>query len=174
LISQAEHAADADCPVTDSHSARHRDGRIDRRGAQGNYQGEGIASGAPILPARALGKCGGYMSDVVEAALWAAGISLPGLPYNANPVRIINLSLGAAATCTPYYQDAFDRLRAAGVVVVAAGGNNGEDSTQVLPAAATACWRLQRATGMANSRPIPQAAATSPLLRPAVKSMPAS
>jgi serine protease len=100
-----------------------------------NYQGEGIASGAPILPARALGKCGGYMSDVVEAALWAAGISLPGLPYNPNPVRIINLSLGAAATCTPYYQDAFDRLRAAGVVVVAAGGNNGEDSTQVLPAA---------------------------------------
>jgi serine protease len=88
-----------------------------------------------LLPARALGKCGGYMSDVIDAALWAAGIALPGLPYNPNPVRIINLSLGAPATCSPYYQDAFDQLRAAGAVVVAAGGNNREDTNQVIPAA---------------------------------------
>jgi serine protease len=101
----------------------------------GHYHVEGVASGIPLLPARAMGKCGGYLSDVLDAALWSAGISVPGVADNQNPVRIINLSLGVSASCGSYYQNAIDQLLAMGVVVVAAGGNSGEDTTRVIPAA---------------------------------------
>jgi serine protease len=137
-ISQAEHDHDpayANCTVANSHWHGTAMAGLIGAARAANYPGEGVASGVPLLPARALGKCGGYMSDVIEAALWAGGISLPGIPYNPNPVRIINMSLGAAATCSAYYQNAFDQLRAAGVVVVAAGGNHREDTNQVIPAA---------------------------------------
>ena len=137
-VTQAEHDNDpayASCTVTDSTwhgtamagviAAAHNDG----------YHLEGVATGAALLPARAIGKCGGYLSDVMDAALWSAGISVPGVPDNQNPVRIVNLSLGAPAGCGTYYQNAVNQLLAKGVVVVAAGGNNNENTMQVIPAA---------------------------------------
>ena len=76
-----------------------------------------------VLPVRVLGKCGGFDSDIIPAMRWAAGLSVPGVPANPNPARVINLSLGGAGPCGPAYQDAIREINQAGVVVVAAAGN---------------------------------------------------
>ena len=41
-----------------------------------------------------LGKCGGYTSDIADAIVWTSGGSVSGVPANANPARVINISLG--------------------------------------------------------------------------------
>ena len=76
-----------------------------------------------VLPVRVLGKCGGFDSDIIPAMRWAAGLSVPGVPANPNPARVINLSLGGAGACGRAYQDAIREINQAGVVVVAAAGN---------------------------------------------------
>ena len=78
-----------------------------------------------VLPVRVLGKCGGYDSDIQDAMRWAAGIAVAGVPANANPAKVINLSLGSTGACNAMYQDVVNQLTAAGVVVVAAAGNDG-------------------------------------------------
>lgn len=77
-----------------------------------------------LLPARVLGKCGGYDSDIQAAMLWAAGLSATPT-INPNPAKVVNLSLGSTAACSQSYTDVVARLNAAGVVVVAAAGNDG-------------------------------------------------
>lgn len=107
----------------------------------------GVDWGAKLLPVRVLGKCGGYLSDIFEAARWAAGLPLcvddggqaiPGCsepPANAHPARVINFSLGAGGGCWAFEQDVIDDLRAAGVAVVAAAGNSASDAIEMTPAA---------------------------------------
>ena len=90
--------------------------------------GTGIAPDVRLLPVRALGKCGGYTSDIVDAMRWAAGIDVPGAPHNNYPARIINLSLGSSGACSSAFQSAVDDVNAAGAIVVAASGNGGFDS----------------------------------------------
>ncbi len=86
----------------------------------------GLGRDVMILPVRVLGKCGGVSSDIQAAMLWSAGLSVPGVPTNPNPAKVLNLSLGSAATtCSQSYQDAVNAVLAAGVVVVAAAGNEG-------------------------------------------------
>jgi serine protease len=77
-----------------------------------------------VIAARALGKCGGYESDIIAAAKWAGGIAVSGVPTNAHPARVINMSLGATGTCSAAYTDALTALRDKGVVVVVAAGND--------------------------------------------------
>ncbi len=77
-----------------------------------------------ILPVRALGKCGGYDSDIIAGMLWAAGLSVPGVPPNPNPARVLNLSLDGDGTCTSAYVDAIARVKAAGAIIVVAAGNS--------------------------------------------------
>ncbi|HUL64431.1 MAG TPA: S8 family serine peptidase [Burkholderiaceae bacterium] len=82
----------------------------------------GIAPNARLLPVRALGKCGGTSSDVHDAILWAAGFAVPNAPANANPARIINLSLGAqSTTCSQTYADAIAAVSGQALVIAAAG-----------------------------------------------------
>jgi len=79
-----------------------------------------------ILPVRALGKCGGYDSDIVAGARWAAGLSVSGAPLNAHPARVVNMSLGGAPGtdgCGPLYPDLISELAAMNVIIVAAAGN---------------------------------------------------
>lgn len=83
----------------------------------------GTAYNVPVIAARALGKCGGYDSDIVAAAQWAGGIAVSGVPTNAHPARVINMSLGSDGACSSVYIDALTALRNKGVVVVAAAGN---------------------------------------------------
>lgn len=87
--------------------------------------GVGMASvgwNVRVLPVRVLGKCGGYDSDIIAGMLWAGGLSSNPVA-NANPARVINMSLGSTGACLASYQDAINRLTAAGVVVVVSAGN---------------------------------------------------
>jgi len=77
-----------------------------------------------VMPVRVLGKCGGYDSDIQAAILWAAGIDVPGVPHNATPARVINMSLGGDGACAQSYVDAIGQANAAGTVVVASAGNS--------------------------------------------------
>ena len=101
-------------------------------GAQTN-NALGIASvghgNVRVLPVRVLGKCGGLDSDIVAGMLWAAGVDVPGVPHNATPARVLNMSLGGSGTCDAAggaqpYVDAMTQITAAGSVVVAAAGNS--------------------------------------------------
>lgn len=94
----------------------------------------GVAFGAKILPLRAVGRCGGFVSDVADAITWAAGLTVAGLPKNPNPARVINLSLGAAGSCDRTTQAAIDRARDLGAVVVVAAGNANTNASSSLPA----------------------------------------
>lgn len=108
------------------------------------HNGRGIAGAAPgvrVQHIRALGRCGGWLSDVTDALRWAVGDSLSGVPDNpsAAQVRVVSLSLGSAPglDCSSgayrYVREAVDRARAAGVLVVAAAGNESSESVS-LPA----------------------------------------
>nr|MCU0925535.1 S8 family peptidase [Hydrogenophaga sp.] len=96
--------------------------------------GLGVAYGARILPVRVLGRCGGFASDILAGARWAAGLAVPGAPANPNPAKVLNLSLGVAGqTCDPTTQSVVDEIRARNVSVVASSGNEGSTSIS-LPA----------------------------------------
>ncbi len=76
-----------------------------------------------VLALRALGKCGGFDSDIIAAMRWAAGLAVPGVAENTTPARVINLSLSAAGACEASYTDAINAVTAKGVLIVAAAGN---------------------------------------------------
>jgi serine protease len=77
-----------------------------------------------ILPVRALGKCGGFDADILEAMRWAGGLHVNGVPDNPYPAKILNLSLGSLGSCGPY-ASVVSELAARGVLVVASAGNEG-------------------------------------------------
>jgi serine protease len=85
----------------------------------------GVTWSAQILPLRALGRCGGYDSDIIQALLWAGGIPVSGVANNTRPAKIINMSLGSSGSCPAAWQDAIDQVIAKGVLVVASAGNEG-------------------------------------------------
>lgn len=72
----------------------------------------GVAWGVWLVPVRVLGKCGGLDSDILAGMRWAAGLSVPGLPVNFNPARVINMSLGAIGGCQPSYRDTINAIAA--------------------------------------------------------------
>ncbi len=72
----------------------------------------GVAYNAKILPARVTGKCGGYTSDIIDAITWASGGAVAGVPANATPARVLNLSLGGKYTCGTSLQSAINAARA--------------------------------------------------------------
>ncbi len=78
-----------------------------------------------ILPVRVLGKCVGYDSDIQAGMQWAAGISVPGVPDNPTPAKVINLSLGGGTGCTTLYQNVVNQILARNVTIVASAGNEG-------------------------------------------------
>jgi serine protease len=94
----------------------------------------GVAYGARVLPVRALGRCGGYTSDIADAIVWAAGGDVAGVPANPTPARVINLSMAALSTCAQTTQRAIDFARSRGAVVVAAAGNHGGETSASAPA----------------------------------------
>ncbi|PNH85252.1 S8 family serine peptidase [Arthrobacter sp. AFG20] len=97
----------------------------------------GIAGTAPeakILPLRVLGPCGGQVSDIADAILWASGAPVNDAPANLHPARVINLSLGGTEACPQTFQDAIDTATARGAVVVAAAGNEMAQASNSTPA----------------------------------------
>ncbi len=92
----------------------------------GSVAGTSLAGAAPsvrIVPVRVLGKCGGVTSDVIDAMRWAAGLSVSGVPANANPAQVLSLSLGGGS-CSTAMQAAVNEIIAANVSIVAANGND--------------------------------------------------
>ena len=89
----------------------------------------GVAPGALILPVRVIGKCGGYISDIVAGMYWAAGLTyspITGVATNiTTKAQILNLSLGASDSCTQTEQDAVTAINQDGHLIVAASGNDG-------------------------------------------------
>ncbi len=94
----------------------------------------GVAPAAKILPMRALGKCGGFLSDIADAITWGSGGTVSGVPANANPAEILNLSLGGGGACSVAFQTAIDGAVARGTTVVVAAGNSGGDAASQQPA----------------------------------------
>jgi serine protease len=90
----------------------------------------GMTWGSWILPVRALGKGGGYDSDIIAGVQWAAGLPVTNpdgspVPSNPYPADIVNLSLGASGSCPSDYETALAQVTQMGVLVVASAGNGG-------------------------------------------------
>ena len=94
----------------------------------------GVAPEARLLPVRALGKCGGTDSDLVDSLRWAAGLPVSGVPANSNPARIINVSLGGEGPCSSRMQGAVDEISANGAIIVVSVGNSNRDASLYSPA----------------------------------------
>ncbi|HET7260338.1 MAG TPA: S8 family peptidase, partial [Casimicrobiaceae bacterium] len=96
----------------------------------------GIDWNAKILPVRVLGRCGGYDSDIVDAMLWAAGLSVPGVPDNPHPAQVLNLSLGGDSSCPSIYPPAIAAAYQHGVTraIIVAAGNSAKDVSTSSPA----------------------------------------
>jgi serine protease len=94
----------------------------------------GMSWGAWILPVRALGKGGGYDSDIIAGIEWAAGLSAVDpdgtpVPVNPYPADIVNLSIGGGTdACTgsdgAAYESALRTVTGLGVLVVISAGNS--------------------------------------------------
>ena len=94
----------------------------------------GVNWAARILPVRVLGRCGGYLSDIVDGMRWAAGLPVAGVPANANPAHVLNMSLGGYGACDLTYQNAINDILAAGKTIVVAAGNANDDAANYRPA----------------------------------------
>ena len=123
----------AGCPVTDSRW--HGTAMAGVIGAIAN-NGSGIAGlnwNSRLLPVRVIGKCGGYESDIADGLRWSVGLSVPGLPVNPNPARLVNMSLASTGLCTSALQAAVTDVTATGVAIIAAAGNNGASAIGFSP-----------------------------------------
>lgn len=94
----------------------------------------GVAHAAKVTPARVLGKCGGYTSDIADAITWTSGGTVAGVPANTNPSRVLNLSLGGSGACAATTQTAINGARTRGTVVVVAAGNSNANVSGFNPA----------------------------------------
>jgi serine protease len=94
----------------------------------------GVAYGAKIVPVRVLGTCGGYDSDIADAIIWASGGTVSGVPANANPAEVINLSLGGSGACGTTTQNAINSAVGRGTTLVIAAGNDNVNVSNASPA----------------------------------------
>ncbi len=104
------------------------------------YNATGIAGGSPsvsLLPVRVTGKCGGYVSDLIDGIRWAAGLKVEGVAQNQHPADVINLSVGFPGACSNSMQLAIDDAVNAGAILVTAATNSAVnlDSEPYSPAA---------------------------------------
>jgi len=94
----------------------------------------GVAPNVKVQHVRVLAKCGGSTSDIAAAITWASGGSVPGIPANKTPAKILNLSLGGQSPCVAETQDAINGARKRGSVVIVAAGNDSMDAALFTPA----------------------------------------
>lgn len=93
--------------------------------ANGNDGVLGVNPTARILPVRLFGACSMSRTDLLDAIAWAAGFSVPGVPDNPNPAKIINMSIaGGLSVCGADLQKLINRVLEKNIFVVAAAGNN--------------------------------------------------
>ncbi len=128
-ISSADQASGdfspTDCTVEDSSWHGTQTSALIGAAANNGVGMAGLAGDVMIVPVRVLGKCGGYDSDIVAGMRWAAGLTVPGVPANAHPARVLNMSLGGVGACGTPYSDAITAINGVGAVVVVSAGNDG-------------------------------------------------
>ncbi|MEM7335741.1 MAG: S8 family serine peptidase [Chloroflexota bacterium] len=93
----------------------------------------GVSWESKILPIRALGRCGGFTSDIADGIIWAAGGSVSGVPTNSNPAQVINMSLGGTGSCSSTEQSAINQAVNLGATIVVAAGNSAQDASNFSP-----------------------------------------
>jgi len=109
----------------------------------------GVAWQAKVMPVRALGTLGGANYDIIQSVRFAAGLSNDSGTVPAQKADIINLSIGGPGF-SQAAQDAFNEVRAEGVIVVAAAGN---ENTSLLSYPASYAGVVSvSATDFANNR----------------------
>ena len=94
----------------------------------------GVAPDVKVQHVRVLGTGGGWTSDITAGITWASGGTVPGVPVNQNPSRVINMSLGGSGGCGYATQTAISDARSRGTVVVVAAGNSNGDASNFTPA----------------------------------------
>lgn len=94
----------------------------------------GVAPDAGLLPVRMLGCEVGEDWDLVAAIYWAAGLRVHGVPDNAHPADVINMSLSGEGDCPVSVQNAIDAAVRAGSVVVVSAGNQSSPVARAFPA----------------------------------------
>ncbi|MEO8016603.1 MAG: S8 family peptidase [Pseudomonadota bacterium] len=94
----------------------------------------GVAFNAKVVPARVLGKCGGYTSDIADAIIWVSGGTVSGVPANANVAKVINISLGGTGSCDTTTQSAINSAVSRGTSVIVAAGNENMNAANSTPA----------------------------------------
>jgi serine protease len=96
----------------------------------------GVSWGASLLPVRVLGiNASGSYADILAGIAWAAGRSVPGIPDNPKPAKVINLSLGGNinTSCPNDANDLFMELAVDGIIVVVAAGNANVNAATTFP-----------------------------------------
>lgn len=95
----------------------------------------GVAPGVKLLPVRVLGNNGGSVDDLIAALNWAAGVHVAGVPDNANPAKVINMSMGTGTwtSCNVAVANTITAIKAMGVTMVTAAGNSGTDAASSYP-----------------------------------------
>jgi serine protease len=95
----------------------------------------GINWNARILPVRVSGRCGAAVADMVDGMRWAGGLSVTGVPANANPAKVLVIGFAGVTSCdlndankdvagaAKLYLDTIAELRAKNVLIVASAGN---------------------------------------------------
>ncbi|MBV6895082.1 S8 family peptidase [Xanthomonas euvesicatoria] len=94
----------------------------------------GTAFNAKVVPVRVLGRCGGSLSDIADAIIWASGGTVSGVPANPNAAEVINMSLGGGGNCSSTMQSAINGAVSRGTTVVVAAGNSAANVSGSLPA----------------------------------------
>lgn len=94
----------------------------------------GVAPSAQVVPVRVLGTCGGYTSDIAAGVVWASGGTVSGIPANAYPARVLNLSLGGSGACGTTMQNAINSARSRSAMLVIAAGNSNINASNASPA----------------------------------------
>ncbi len=94
----------------------------------------GTAFNAKVVPVRVLGRCGGSLSDIADAIIWASGGTVSGVLANPNAAEVINMSLGGGGTCSSTMQSAINGAVSRGTTVVVAAGNSAANVSGSLPA----------------------------------------
>ncbi len=97
----------------------------------------GVAFNARVIPARVLGKCGGFTSDIADAIIWTSGGAVPGVTTLTNPARVLSISLGGGGSCGTTTQNAINSARSRGASVVVAAGNSNANAANFTPANCT-------------------------------------
>lgn len=113
----------------------------------------GTAFGAQVVPVRVLGHCGGSNADIADAITWASGGTVSGVPANANPAKVLSLSLGGSGTCSSssVLGTAITGAIGRGTTVVVAAGNSNADASNYSPASCAGAV-VVAATGITSAR----------------------